>query len=389
MVKKVTRYISFISIFLLLVSSSLFTVYADLDGTYYYVPTDSVLAYKFFLNYGLTWGKYISLGSTEIREDSYRQYNNRHDITATYSYMYYNDTNHQTTFRNSNGTQVAPNYYESAYYTDIPLHYSYENNAMTSTLAYSSLKGNIINPSAYSTDQRVQLKGNSTIVISWISFQPQIENTTFYSSTSINDFTSTAKVTQVLGSNKAYKYIYTLTSKISTTQWITPRFHFSSSEVEIIPLYIGDTSELPDDMAKQLGLSTETETQLKISNQNLTNILSQLQNANSKLNTLIEGNTQSQNISNTNNSTTSTFNSETNDYHDNVTNSFDSLDNSLDQLDLNNDLYSNNGFLSATNFIRSQFMWFVSNDPSHAIELLIVFALILGVSLTIIGKLRN
>ena len=62
----------------------------------------------------------------------------------------------------------------------------------------------------------------------------------------------------------------------------------------------------------------------------------------------------------------------------------------LNNINLDNNLYSNTGFVDGAWFVKKVFTDLVETyNESIGIKLVIMFSLILGLALTIIGKLRN
>lgn len=145
-----------------------------------------------------------------------------------------------------------------------------------------------------------------------------------------------------------------------------------SSSTKVRPVFNGPENILTDDVAQFLGIDTETERLLKSIDNNL-----------------YQGGAGTQTSKDNNNFARNNFNNVANQYHNIESNNISNMSTQLNSIGTNNNLYSINGFINATQFVSTQFMNLINLDTSTAISSMIVFSLILGVALTIIGKLRN
>lgn len=133
-------------------------------------------------------------------------------------------------------------------------------------------------------------------------------------------------------------------------------------DFEIIPIYVGSGRNMPDNIRVMIGIGTREEA-LQILGTN-------------------ESITSSNNATNTNN----TLEDTTNNLYS-LENTFnDDLDNAFNNITIDNSLITNNGFINSAQWLSNQFTNIVSPTP---INNMIMFSLILGLAMVLIGKVRN
>lgn len=418
MIKRVRLLIIVLLLSIVSITNSFFNVKADNNGEFYYAPNDSISAYNFFMGIGLTFDRYKFMGVNSIYSPSHNITEQQHTITHNYRSLWngvpQSTGSYETQFLNSDRQIVSPVDTVSSHNMTVNSYYMSSDDYLNSYYTLPSLTGTINNNTGYNTSSRFQVYGNDTTIFSWIGTR-QTANTVFHVSTgNSSDITVGAAAQISFGDKNLYKYVYTIKNNTTTSLYVSPQFFFESSSVEIVPLFLGARRFATDDIVQSMGLNTDTEIKLDtcidlledinssliIVNQHLVTIEGKIDLTNSKLDTannhlteienvLIRGNTISQNKVNSNNNKTTNLNTTENQYHNIETTHLNNFQTNLDNISTTNNLYTNNGFLESAWFIRAVFNRLINYDPSGALKLMISFSLVLGIALTIIGKLRN
>lgn len=405
-------YSSLICALVLSVSSALFVVYADNDGSFFYIPNESITAYDFFLSYGLTYDNSYGLTDSNVVVPSYQISVPSHKITPNYTRFFtststytisQSGTSSNPSWRvpvhanytyfaevDSTGTVVyVTNPYEtvSAYKETVNSYSTSEANSLTDKLNYHSLTGTFVNPSAYSVNNRLYISSGRSQIISFFS-NKSLPNpngiSLFVNNGSSSDFTvNRSSFSLVGGQNQLYKYTYTITNNSSSGLYVTPIFNFSSlNNMIIVPLFVGRSEDVTDQYCQFLGIDSEVEKLLK-------SIDLTTKSIDDNISLLVNGDSSTQIATDKNDSSTSSFVSISNSLHDFESSSINSLNNNLESIGSSNDIVNSTGFLDAAWLVRNGFDYLIRYDSSGALGLLLTFCLILGISLTVIGKLRN
>lgn len=401
-----------------------FYIFAS-NGSYYYLPNESISAYNFFTGFGLKYRDEVDF----IYKDTYfsRAHNvteNGYTITPNYRKLFLSNYTAPSSsvaqyvyFLDENNYQIQPVENVSSHTYSVPSYAIDGNNYSKELLSFHQLKGDFINASGYDTSKRFMIRGNSTVYLSFMSSSPFSVLLTGWTSTNNQSDVTVKSVinTESFGDIRYTKYTYSFTNNTSSYLYFTPYFPFRSlTDISIIPIFLGDSKELTDNYSQYMGIDTETESQLKIVNTHLTVIENKLDTLHSdnvtthgkldtlhsdnvtthnKLDSVIKnlttGNSATENQVSRNDTATSNFNSKGNQLHSIESSNNTSLSNNLDRIGTDNLLFSDNGFLDSVWFVRTVFNNLINFDSSNSIRLSIIFALILGLALTIIGKLRN
>lgn len=404
MKKRVITFI--IALFIMFVSvicNNSFFVFADYDGSYYYVPDNSLTAYYALTNYGFSFDiDSHTLSSSTIRSSSFTITEGSYNITPNFNSMYNTNnvssssTAHLTYFGNglSTGsftTQSDPKLTVSSHnynFSAIPFT---ESNYLNSYASYHNLTGVPNTYSSYVNTNGFYIRGNDTLVFSFVCSTLPNMGTVFSQDSSINVSVSRT-ASRIVGNgnefgNQFVKLVYVFTNSSSSGGWFTfNAFPNITSSINVIPVFFGYTNEMTDDTRHILGLETELESLLKVNNTLTTSINNRI---NSVLTYQKSGDSTTSTRVGYNSDSNSSFNTSSNSYHSLETNQLNDTSTKLGNIDTSNALYSNNGFLSAVNFVKAVFQNLISYDSSNALRLMITFSLVLGVALTVIGKLRN
>lgn len=403
MMKAISKVFIVFSACILTITSSLFSVSADYDGALYYIPTEAMACYNFFSSYGLDLKEWANLGVSKQTEEGYSMTENQYTVVIPKQYYtstvrgiydnnstqsvidYFVSTNNQaTTLGFENGAHIET---VNSHTISVPQHITNEQNWVMSYKSYGVLSADSLNnPTSYTNQNHIQILGSKKIILAFIINKPiSTFPPTYYVSTGNNSNVRWKQESpRVLsgGSDlgQTYKYVYSIENLTNSALYVSINFNVSSnSNIKVIPLYLGYDTQLNDELAQTLGLDTETEVQLKITNQYL-----------STIEQLIRGDSETQDLVNNNDSTTDNLNDTSNEYHSIENNSINDMQSQLNNINLDNNLYSNTGFVDGAWFVKKVFTDIVETyNESIGIKLVIMFSLILGLALTIIGKLRN
>ncbi len=143
----------------------------------------------------------------------------------------------------------------------------------------------------------------------------------------------------------------------------------NGNTMDIIPLYNGTLNGCPTEIRELLNIDSKEVEAIK----NLSDVF-------------VNGNSSSQSIVNDASNKRSTLNSNINSIHNTDVIADNNFNSALNSIDTNINFNSNTKFINAMTWISQQFTLLVIDTP---FEFLITFSLVLGIALTLLGKLRN
>lgn len=366
-------------------------VFADYDVDTYRVPEYQVLAYEFWNANGFNLTQSFN-NSTNIAVPQYTI----NSGNTSWSLICNEDVSYPANgaacyYRNNSTGQVYGTWEQN---TSLA-HTEVEQNISIQGVEIPWLSGNYTHINGFdSLTKAAYIPPNNDLYISFIS------NISTYNSTPYENTAVTAnnhvrvwanevvqyfidfEVISVSQVNAAYQYTYKFHNNDSVRHWINidiPRFN---SNTKIIPIYLGSGDNIDDSVKQVIHIPTTTENYLG----NINNQISGLGfNVSQQNNLITQGNTNSQsaqtNLGIQNNELSSTVN-QINSLETTYNND---LNSALNGIDLDNDLVSHTGFTNAALWVSAQFNRMISGTP---FELVMMFSLVTGLALVLIGKMR-
>lgn len=218
----------------------------------------------------------------------------------------------------------------------------------------------------------VDSNDNNIYLLAYISFDNYTTNNSKifqfqnYINGNLGNFVSITpvKAINVVDNNigKYSGYFYWKLTPQASPNYTNIRINPDITGYKILPIYFGYGYHMPDECRNLCGLESRT---------------SQL---------LTKGNTVSQTAQNNATNTNNTLEDTTNNLYS-LENTFnDDLDNAFNNINIDNSLITNNGFINSAQWLSNQFTNIVSPAP---INNMIMFSLILGLAMVLIGKVRN
>lgn len=217
----------------------------------------------------------------------------------------------------------------------------------------------------YNIEKRIFFKQDDPFVISYLSDATTYPNNLF----DVYSISDTEGNTPISVTKKRYGFYsggYNLWSLVIQHTDFSSGYYIriannTALKNGVIPLYVGFLNNMPDDLYRYC-IGTDRTRDL-----------------------MENGSAASQAVESTANSTNNAFNISAQQY-ENIENSFSqNMNTSLSNTSTTSSMFSNSKFLSTANWVKVQFERIVINTP---FELLIVYCLILGIALVLIGKVR-
>lgn len=166
-----------------------------------------------------------------------------------------------------------------------------------------------------------------------------------------------------------------------------------------IPLYYGLKEQMPDDIYSFLfnsrleDVKTKQDTQITNQETQITNQETIITRLGTIITNITTGGSKEQSSANTADSVNSSSNQVFNNAHQQEETALNNMNSNLESLNpgsANNSLFGNTKFIWSARWVKNQFEnMTISNGASNAFGMLITFSLIIGVALTIVGKLRT
>lgn len=397
-------------------------VFADNDGDVYYIPMDRMSAWHY-------WNNHITDIDQEILlDDSEGNLNSHVTRTVTYniSSMNASDQNNLFATLQSGGcTWTVPetNSVKAVCPAVAIGGYTYskfqEDNHTTLLHELPLLKGTITQPSSYSGADSVFLNTGKTFVVAlyiqgYVSITNQLLNVYYSDGSSITVqgyFTSFQDDSLILG--------FSFTNN-DIGKWATISIPFLDGKTfPISPIFFGELESASDETLSILRYDTNTESAIKEQTRNIQsyitgqtnsivstinsqtntlsgNITNQTESLGNKLNTgngflesisnyLNTGNPSTSSVVYDNDYATSVFDTTSSAYISSESAAVDNMENGLQNISTSSDLLSSSKFIQSANWVTNQFNRLVTGTP---FELVITFALVLGIALVFIGKVK-
>lgn len=356
MVNRFLKYLTVFGIMVVMCITTILPVYAD--NEFYIIPDDQLTAYKYWFGMG---------GKTTYDYENYDDsvYIPVHSYTTTTNYNGYNCTsttsnanfaNYCRYYNSSNSSLVNPKetttnsaYYETAYVGDTKF------NLIDGTLT------GFVSPTSYDSNKSFWVgKDQKTYVAFWATKFISNDSITIYKGGTNNAIVTSTLVSQGPNAGVFRRHVFVFTAKESGTN-ISVNWG-NLSNVSIRPIVLARDFEISDRVRDLIGLDSR--------------MLEAIKNGNNETIEFVMDNDEA--IDMFNNTATNMHNLE-NDFNSNMNNAFD-------EINLNNSIISNSKFISSANWLRRRFDDLIIGTP---FELVLVFSLILGLALTIVGKLRG
>lgn len=411
-------------------------VFADNDGDVWYIPQNEITAWRYWNNHITDTDQEITLDDSSGKIYTYKR------STVVYSYTDTTQLNQIVSNLQAGGcnvtwdtstnkiTGVCPQYVANGSF-DIS-YTTTESNNLSLLHEAPIMKGIITQPSSYSTADRVYLTKDNTFYFAfWINGNISGVNgnmTLYYSDGSTE--TVTCQNVGIFTGQMIARYEITNTN---ASKWATISIpYLDGKEYQISPIYYGKAYGITDEIAQMIGYDSQTITAIKqvgsdiedelviinntltttnsrlstinssISNMN-TNIGSKIDSTNSKLDTLhsdmetnnsrldtirsylSNGTSATQSAVSSNSTSNQQFNSSSSQYITAESGAIEDMESGLQDINTSPDLLSSSKFIQSANWVTNQFNRLVTGTP---FELVITFALVLGIALVFIGKVK-
>lgn len=373
-------------------------VFADYDYDTYYIEPYQAIAYIYWNSVGFNLTDDLSnsnnIAVPAVRTDT-GSTNDRFVCNASgtsYSCYYLGSSGNTGTFQ----------------YETTRAHNITEENISIHGAEIPWLSGSYIHDTSHVSNARdLWIAANGTLYISMITSTNPLRLGASYSSNAYdNPYMQvwsrsgsgqfTVSRLNIAAATGAYFNTYAISNPHNTAQWVTVNFPEFTSSTKIIPIYVGNGTDLDDSAKQRIGISTVSENYLdriasSVENSNIwiQNIQSQNTTSNSYLydinSSLSNGNSRSQQADTSLGTQNQALNNVVNQVNSIETIYNNDLNSALNGIDLDNDLVSHTGFTNAALWVSAQFNRMISGTP---FELVMMFSLVTGLALVLIGKMR-
>lgn len=383
-------------------------VFADYDVDMYTVDTWQVLAYEYWNKLGFNYTQSFT-NSTNIAVPQYTfTTGNTGQSLICNGDSSYPANGYACYYRNNSTGQVYGTWMQNT----SNAHTEVEQNISLQGAEIPWLHGTYIHDTAYNSNARaVFLPGNGDLYISFITTVNTFNGTNYdasavqanphvmvYSQDTVQYYID-FEVVSSSQINGCYWLTFKFHNNDSGRHWLNinfPRLGTGNNETKIIPYYVGSGNDLSDAQKQSLNIQTSTELKLSEIDASIDSIYSTVVNTNLWVQSIAnQGSTTNQYLS-TGNSTSQAANTALNSENQQLTNvvnqvnsietTYNSdLNSALNGIDLDNDLVSHTGFTNAALWVSAQFNRLIVGTP---FELVMMFSLVTGLALVLIGKMR-
>lgn len=382
-----------ISILTVIIGVTLFSVtpiFADGDGNVYFIPPYAYQGWEYWIDHLTNDFQIYQLDNSGINIQMTRSDVNVYVLTA-YAQEGTELNRIVSNIEDAGGTVTSTGYshtdsygrriYQIGYtipkFNEFNTNSGYEQNYLQNIYMYPHIEGQYSCKSSYNANDRIFLRNEIYV----FAFYTNTSCTTlnFYGSDGTN-FT-TSKSTKISQSGQFSNFdVYTFTPPKAQSYTLSFSAINGSNNMRVYPVYFGLKKSIPDDVAALCEIDTKTNTLLD-------NISTKLTDIKNSLSTIISGNTNSQNAVSDLSNNTSNFTNTVDDVEsmDNLAST--KLDDSMSNINTNDvDLITNGNFVNSMNWVSRHYSQIINNTP---ISKLLVFSLVIGLALTIIGKVRS
>lgn len=423
---KIGKAVAIIAFFLSMISP----VYADNNGEVYYIPYDQINAWRY-------WGDHITDNDQQITIGTTNGNLNTHTTrTVTYytSAMTQPEKNElYATLQAGGCTWTNPDTNTvSAVCPAIAVGgtvYSQTQEQNATTLLHEAplMKGTVTQPTAYSTADRIFCSnGVEYLHAFWINANISGSNGTM-TLHGANGTDTTVSIANTGFTDDGGIFYFRWTGN---GQWNTLDIpYLNGKSYQISPIYLGRATNAGDDILQRLNITDKTVTAINnasdaitddlvvingtltttnarlntinssIGNMN-TNLGNKIDNANTNLGNKIDttndkletirsymtnGTSNTESAVSNNAASNSNFNTASNNYIQRENSAVQDMETGLNAISTTPDLLSSSKFVSSANWVTNQFNRIVTGTP---FELVITFALVLGIALVFIGKVK-
>lgn len=354
--KKINRYSCLFGIMVVAFVTTILPIKAD--NEFYFIPDENMVAYKYWfsLNGSTTYDYENNNDSIYIPSHSETTTTNYNGYYCYSSTSNANFANYCRYYNSSNSSQVSPKETtsNSAYYETVNVGDSILN------ISDGTLTGFSGQPTAYNANSNVYVfKTRPLLIYFWSSYNFAQNEITLYPRESAN--ATITFMSREPSAGRFYRMYFKIETDVSTRISINWGSGLTSS-TKIRPIYIGSLYDMPDTIRDQLNQPTRV------------------------MELLASGNDTTQNNITNNNQVTTDLDNHNSELHSLENNFNDNINNAFDDIDLTNNITSNNKFISSAIWVRRRFDELIIGTP---FEYILVFSLILGIGLTIVGKLRG
>lgn len=367
-------------------------VHADYSVELYPINSNSVAAYIYWNNMGFNLTETNSVNTTiSIPSYTFNTGNTQYDLVCNEPNYTGQEGDYACFYRNRSNGQVSGTWMSNS----VVNHTETVQNISVLGVNIPWISGNYIHDSSFVYERGIQVEGHSTYYISFIStknlWTSSVDNR-YFKTYNYNGYSKNFEYGFVnrIESYGNYKYTFYLKNNDAGKGYVCLDFPLIDSSTKIIPLFNGYIYDITDDMAQLIGIDTPTETALNNISSKMDSILTlsntQTQAAVNTNNSLISGNPTSQAAQSALDNSNTTLNNRV-DQMNNIETEYNSdLNAALDDIDLSTDLVQHTGFTNAALWVAAQFNRLVVGTP---LELVVIFSLITGLALVLIGKVRG
>lgn len=358
---------------------SIVPVFADGDGNVYFIPEEKYLAYSYWINHTTNdYQKYI-LDNSGLNIEMTRSDINTYTLT-TYASEAAKDriianleaagatvTSSAYSFTDNYGTRMYIINYQIPEFDTFNTTSGYEENYLLNIYMYPHIEGTYSSNTSY-TDSDFVFLTTGTYIFACMGNESS-SNIYLYGADGTTNITASRKRPILDTWMKLDYYEFTITKNQRYTINLSG---LRNKYIRMTPVYFGQKDYMPISVSNLLAIDSTDRT-----------ILNDIKTG---INNLVSGNTQSNNAVNNLNNVTSDFNTSVNNIETTETLAKNNFNTSMNNISTNIDLTGNASFLAAMTWVSTQYTNIVSNNP---IQYVLMFCLVLGIALTIIGKVRN